>query len=82
MIIIYKIQRDDGLFSLGGEYPFWSEKGRTWNNRASVSSHIKQTGFKYPSDAVIVEVEAEIVKSTKYKFTKQEVVWLNSEKSQ
>ena len=40
---VYKIRRKtDGLFSSGGTDPSFSKKGKIWNARGHVTSHISQ----------------------------------------
>lgn len=40
-IIVFKIRsKTTGLFSTGGGTPGWSKKGKTWNMRGHVSSHL------------------------------------------
>ncbi len=40
---VYKIQRkSDGLFSKGGTNIHFAEKGKTWNARGHVTSHLAQ----------------------------------------
>jgi len=41
---IYRIRRkSDGLYSTGGQYIYWTKKGKTWNSIGAVSSHIAGT---------------------------------------
>lgn len=45
----YKIRRSDGLFSDGGHYPSFSEKGKTWKKINHLKSHL--TGIpNYPGN--------------------------------
>jgi hypothetical protein len=38
---VYKIRdKATGLFSSGGSMPDWSSKGKAWNNRGALSSHL------------------------------------------
>lgn len=59
---IFKIQhRVTKLFSTGTAYPRWSNKGKTWDNRNSLSSHMSLVGSKdirsKYKDADIIEFE-------------------------
>lgn len=56
---VYKIQRNsDGLFSSGSIYPRFSEKGKTWNSRGAVTSHLSMFSdsdkAKHYTDCVVV----------------------------
>jgi len=37
---VYKIKRQDGLFSTGGYTPRWNKKGKTWNTLGALNSHL------------------------------------------
>lgn len=68
MKTIFKIRRKyDGLFSTGGTYPMFNERGKTWNGLGAVRNHINlctesaNRGDKrlqqYLSDIELVEFE-------------------------
>ena len=42
----YKIQRDDGLFSTGGNFPSFHVSGKTWFKLGHVKSHITNTATR------------------------------------
>lgn len=53
-----------GLYSSGGSYPTWTAKGKRWNRRGFITSHMSNsTGYRnaaeFYKDAVIVEFEYE-----------------------
>lgn len=59
-MIIYKIcRKSDGLFSTGGENPKFNDKGKKWNARGHVTSHLSQFKhtFKLYSDCDIIAYE-------------------------
>lgn len=40
-IIVFKIRsKTTGLYSTGGQSPGWSKKGKTWNQRGHVTTHL------------------------------------------
>lgn len=40
-ITVFKIRsKTTGLFSTGGQSPGWSKKGKTWNMRGHISTHL------------------------------------------
>lgn len=40
-ITVFKIRsKTTGMFSTGGQSPGWSKKGKTWNQRGHVSTHL------------------------------------------
>lgn len=45
---LYKIRRkSDGLYSTGGQYVYWTKKGKTWNSISALSSHLAGTYSQY-----------------------------------
>ena len=63
-IEVYKIRRKtDGLFSTGGECPFFNKKGKTWSARGHVTSHLSQFGDRrknqYYKDCEVVRFEVQ-----------------------
>ena len=42
MATVYKILRNDGLFSDGGTWPSFSKKGKIWKRKGDLSSHLSQ----------------------------------------
>lgn len=42
--IVYKIRDRDGLFSTGGSYPSFNERGKSWVQRGHLSNHLAQMG--------------------------------------
>ena len=47
-----------GLYSHGGYVPVWSERGKSWDSRKSITSHLKTyrtLGKKIPESWVVVE---------------------------
>lgn len=78
-MIVYKIRRTtDGLFSKGGEKPFFDTKGKLWKARNHVTSHMTQLGdnkksFFYKDCEVvsfeIVETEFEKIHALEWKET-------------
>lgn len=62
--IFYKIRRKtDGLFSTGGSAPTFTKKGKVWNQRGHVSSHLNCVGSRdktindYYADCELVMME-------------------------
>jgi len=42
---LYKIRRiSDGLFSMGGMYPYFSKVGKTWNTIGHLRNHLSGLG--------------------------------------
>jgi len=65
-IEVYKIRRkSDGLFSKGGTSPSFSNKGKIWNSRGHVTSHLSQFGDRdknrYYKDCEVVCIEIQEV---------------------
>lgn len=59
-IVVFKIRsKTTGLFSTGGSYPRWSKKGKTWNMRGHVSSHL--SGLCGTGRMVYRQADAEVV---------------------
>lgn len=63
---VYKIRRKpDGLFSSGGTYPKFSSKGKVWNARGHITSHLTQLGDRdknrYYKDCEVVRIEIQEV---------------------
>lgn len=60
-MIVYKIQRADGLFSSGGTSPRFSKKGKSWAQRGHVTNHLGQLSNrekeKFYFDCNVVEFE-------------------------
>lgn len=60
-ITVFKIRsKTTGMFSTGGQSPGWSKKGKTWNMRGHVSTHLSglyRTGRETyrANDAEVVE---------------------------
>lgn len=38
--IVYRIKRSDGMYSCGGEFPSFSERGKTWTNIGGLKNHL------------------------------------------
>ena len=41
-MIIYKIRRKDGLFSMGGSTPLFNKTGKIWKQKNHLTSHLNQ----------------------------------------
>lgn len=39
---IFKIRRDDGLFSSGGRFPKFRKLGKVWSQRNHLTNHLRQ----------------------------------------
>lgn len=56
----YKIRNKDGMYSRGGDDPYWTKKGKTWSAKQHIKSHL--TLFKgyqdrdIPSDWIVEEI--------------------------
>jgi len=42
MAIVYKIRREDGLFSMGGSTPSFNKTGKIWKQKGHLTSHFSQ----------------------------------------
>ena len=40
MFTVYKIRNADGLYSKGGTDPSWTKRGKVWQNKQGLSSHL------------------------------------------
>jgi hypothetical protein len=63
---IYKIRHKiTGLFSRGGETPYWSKKGKTWNSFGHLKAHLRAVSdYRYNTQNIkdlenweIIEIE-------------------------
>jgi len=69
--IVYKIRNAEGLFSTGGSYPHFNERGKTWQQRGHLSNHLAQLGKHGQSEYIkqgcavvtyeLVQTETDIV---------------------
>jgi hypothetical protein len=59
-MLIYKIRREDGLFSMGGSCPSFKKTGKIWKMKGHLTSHLGQVSsqcrWKY-DNCEIVEYE-------------------------
>ena len=44
---VFKIRRDDGLFSTGGQRPRFAKRGKSWATRAHVNQHLAQFNSRF-----------------------------------
>ncbi len=59
-ITVFKIRsKTTGMFSTGGNYPKWTKKGKTWNMRGHVSSHL--SGLYAGGKRTYADNQAEVV---------------------
>jgi len=61
-MIVYKIRRKGGLFSKGGSWPCFNDKGKIWKRRSDLTSHLNQLNSRRSevyAETDIVEFEIE-----------------------
>lgn len=59
-ITVFKIRsKTTGMFSTGGQSPGWSKKGKTWNMRGHISTHL--AGLDATGRAEYRKHDAEVV---------------------
>jgi len=68
VLLVYKIQRQDGLFSTGGKRPKWKKEGKLWNCRASLSKHLALFKFfnPYPPGTRVIGYHVEYREALDY----------------
>lgn len=59
---VYKIRdKNTGKFSTGGEMPRWNVKGKVWNRKSHIASHMLQLTGRYCRENMAFYRNAEIV---------------------
>ena len=77
IIPAWKIRRSDGLFSTGGRWPNFNEKGKIWYNRGGLTSHVNSVVHDRFSSEVYFDcevVEYEVLHNAVGKMTVGEYV--------
>lgn len=72
MTKVYRIQRDDGLFSTGGVHPIFTKEGKYWRTKAHIKAHFNIMTNRYSKKFTIKDfyenctiVEYELTETTR-----------------